>query len=324
MVNAALVRTGASQESRDGRGSARGRPAEGGRAVQYWKLRFLTVALPALLAGSFGFVRQWLESSNHLPDAAGNLITALLALAGGLVYFQTAYALAARLAAEARRAEAERQTLVQRQALADDLHDSIAQTLFFLNVRLKRAVEQSRAMGAADLVGLLAEATAANEHAYGELRQTIDQLAQPQALQARRSVPVADLAARELTGTGVSVSVEAMQGEPRLLDPSACREVYAILAEALCNVRKHARARGVRVWMTEVDSGGRAGVADDGRGFRVGGASGYGLAAARRRAAAAGLGFVVRSAPGHGTRVEVTWGVQEGGAAAGVSDFDRR
>ena len=335
------------------------REASSPRTAPYWRLRFLTVALPALLAGSFGFVRQPLETRLHLPAIAGNGITALLALVGGLVYFQTAYALAARLAADARRAQAERQVLVERQALADELHDSIAQTLFFLNVRLKAALQRARDLGAVDLAGMLGEAATANEQAYGELRQTIRQLApapegtavgagEAALAEGARGGPAhaasapggADaatvpgrggaqgsgvgpgerrsllrLAEWELMGSGVSVEGEGgAAGAPRGLGSEAARVLEAILVEALRNVRKHARAHRVRVWLSEAGGCGRATVEDDGCGFRPEEARGYGLAAARRRAAEAGLCLAVHSAPGAGTRVEVSWTAVEGAA----------
>lgn len=341
------------------------REAGSPRTAPYWRLRFLTVALPALLAGSFGFVRQPLETRLHLPAIAGNVITALLALVGGLVYFQTAYALAARLAADARRAQAERQVLVERQALADELHDSIAQTLFFLNVRLKAALQRARDLGAVDLAGMLGEAATANEQAYGELRQTIRQLApEPEGAVVGGEAALAEgargaaarpagapgragaceaatgpgtvacqggaegsgvdpgtrrsllrLAEWELVGSGVSVEGEGgAAGAPRCLGSEAARVLEAILVEALRNVRKHARAQRVRVWLSEAGGCGRAAVEDDGCGFRPEEARGYGLAAARRRAAEAGLCLAVHSAPGAGTRVEVSWTAVEGAA----------
>ncbi len=287
-------------------------------ALRSWRLRLLTVGLPALLAGSFEFVRHGLDAFAGLPDAVGNLITAALALLGALVYFHAVHTLVVRLTAEAERAGAAQQALAQRQQVADELHDSISQTLFFLHVRLRAALQRAQQIGDADLVVALAESARATADAYMGVRDTIVRLAEgpgeqpwggPEAL--RRTV-------QEVAGTALRVEVDAREGSPRLLAPGARSALRAILVEAVRNVRKHAAAQGVRVWIAEGADGGEAGVEDDGCGFSPTAAEGYGLSAARRRAETAGLALWIESAPGAGTRVRVRWGRKA--EAAGACD----
>jgi signal transduction histidine kinase len=302
---------------RDDGGDARRGPLGG------WRLRLLAVGLPALLAGSFEFVRHGLQAFAGLSDAAGNLITAGLALVGGLAYFHAVSALLARLSAEAEQASAERLVFSQRQAIADELHDSISQTLFFLHVRLRRLLERIQQGGAAPagwLAREMAEAVSATEDAYLEVRHTIRRLQEAGQGEAQRDrgTDVLDrLVSGILDGSDVHVEVEADGGPPRSLEPQRWAAVQSILLEALRNVRKHSHASRVRVWLRERPGGGAAGVEDDGRGFDPRATGGFGLDAMRRRAAQAGLDLHVDSAPGQGTRVRVDWR-DEGATAVGT------
>lgn len=111
-----------------------------------------------------------------------------------------------------------------------------------------------------------------------------------------------------LAGSGLRALVQPPEGNPgRHLPPKAREALHAILLEALLNTRKHARATRVWVYWTEEPAGGSLRVEDDGCGFAANTRVGHGLAASRRRASAHGLNLCVCSAPGSGTRIDVTW-----------------
>jgi signal transduction histidine kinase len=79
-----------------------------------------------------------------------------------------------------------------------------------------------------------------------------------------------------------------------------------IAREAVSNGARHGSARSVVLTLGP----GRLVVEDDGTGFDVGrarGGRGFGLVSMRDRAEGLGGRLEVRSAPGAGTRVEVTW-----------------
>lgn len=87
--------------------------------------------------------------------------------------------------------------------------------------------------------------------------------------------------------------------------------LFRIAQEALANCAKHAAADTVRVELRRSDKGVSLRIADDGRGFdpeRLGQANvtpGLGLITMRERAELAGGRFMLRSAPGAGTEIEV-------------------
>jgi signal transduction histidine kinase len=279
------------------------------KRLRDWRLALTTVVLPALFAGSAEFVRHDLLQRTGLSGPLGNLVTAATALLGGLVYFHTVSTLTARLAEAAERERAERVALSERQAIAEELHDNLAQVLFFLRVGLGRVQERVRGSGDAELAAQVSDLSEATAEAYLALRDTIRRLqaGTGQPLPAPAGEALARLVAEVMAGSEVEVVVEAEVERPQLLPAAAWAAAQSILREALRNVRKHAGASRVRVWLREDARGGSAGVEDDGCGFAPEAATGFGLQVARRRAAAAGLDLAVDSQPGHGTRVAVSW-----------------
>jgi len=134
-----------------------------------------------------------------------------------------------------------------------------------------------------------------------DLRPTILEEGLLPALQAY----VAEFARR----TGVAASLQWTGDQPRLR-PEVESSLFRIIQEALNNVRKHARARKVRVHIAVRGGRLRVRVADDGVGFdpRVlsrASSRGLGVANIRDRAQLLGGECMVTTAPGQGTRVSV-------------------
>jgi signal transduction histidine kinase len=112
------------------------------------------------------------------------------------------------------------------------------------------------------------------------------------------------LGERFSASTGIVVEAEVSD---RKLPDLVATAAFRVVQEALENVRRHAQARTVRIWIEGEQGPVRGGVADDGIGFnpaRVG--EGLGLSGMREWVESLGGSLAVRSAPGRGTQVEFT------------------
>jgi signal transduction histidine kinase len=103
-----------------------------------------------------------------------------------------------------------------------------------------------------------------------------------------------------------ATAVEITVSELPALPPDMEDAVYRIVTEALTNVVRHADAPNARVTLGVRRRSLLVGIADDGRGMS-GPHTGVGLVSMRRRAEALGGTLMVRSAPGRGTTVTVTF-----------------
>jgi signal transduction histidine kinase len=195
-------------------------------------------------------------------------------------------------------AQREAGRLAERQRLAGDIHDTLAQGFTSILMLIQAAQ--------ADLDG---SHPRAGRHLDLAARTARENLAEARAL-------VADLAPAQLDdGTlpdalrrlsrepGADASF-ALSGTPRPLPMATEVVLLRVCQEALANVRKHAGAHTATVRLDYDPDAIRLEVSDDGAGFdpaRVNG--GYGLRGMRTRVAEAGGTLSVRSAPGAGTHV---------------------
>jgi signal transduction histidine kinase len=202
------------------------------------------------------------------------------------------------------KAEREAGALGERQRLAGEIHDTIAQGLTSIVLQLESAEAEldTDPRGARQRVH---RAIATAREGLGEARRALWAL-RPEALEGEpfdRAIERAVKRWSEMTGVEAQASVT---GEPTPLP--AALEVILLRAvqEALANVHKHARARRVSVTMSYMTGELSVDVQDDGVGFDPAAeASGYGLHALRERVEGLGGRVVVESALREGTTVAI-------------------
>ena len=208
----------------------------------------------------------------------------------------------------------------ERNSLANELHDSLAQTLASLRLQVNMlgdSLEQSSlpAKARLDLERLRGGLDEANR----ELRSLLANFRAP--LEKRGLVPALErITASFRQATGLHVLFQN-NTRPIELPVAGELQVIRIAQEALANIRKHAQAQTVRVLLaTRLDGGQALLVEDDGIGFRHPAAEGQegehiGLSIMRDRARRIGAELRIESEPEEGTRVELHFSLPERQAA---------
>lgn len=226
------------------------------------------------------------------------------------------FAAQAAIALHAVRLYREVQTLAtekERQWIAREMHDGVAQVLAYVNVKAQAISEflhTGQAEQAQAHLGQLAEAA---RRVYADVREGILGLRIQLAGEERSLAQVVSEYLHEFeleSNLTVRLAVNCPGG--RLgLDPLQEVQVLRIIQEALTNTRKHAQATEVEVRLVFDDVGFSASVADDGQGFdpartRRPGRPCFGLQTMQERAESVGGVLHIDSAPGRGSVVSVT------------------
>jgi signal transduction histidine kinase len=202
----------------------------------------------------------------------------------------------------------DRAVLEERERIARELHDGLAQVLGYMNTQtqaVKKLLESGRLGEASDE---LAAMGTVSRDVYGDVREAIVGLrAVPRGL-----VPaVREYLTRLPLPSGCTIELLALGDVEEVeLAPSTEIQLVRIVQEALSNVRKHAAATHVDVIVEARDGEIGIEVVDDGGGFdpRLSDRTGWprlGIQTMRERALAVGGSCAVVSAPGGGTRVVV-------------------
>ncbi len=198
--------------------------------------------------------------------------------------------------------------LEERQRLARELHDSVAQSLYSVTLYANAAALALAAGKSEVTASYLAELQEIAQEGMRDMRLLIFQL-HPPVLEAEGLVAALQTrlaAVEERAGLQTQFRVE---GERRL--PLAIEEdLYWIAQEALNNVRKHAAARHVTVHLYFTATAIRLEVVDDGVGFdlemaRSEGRGSGGLRSIAERTARLGGKLTYGSEPNQGTHMVV-------------------
>ncbi len=204
-----------------------------------------------------------------------------------------------------RAAALEREAAVseERTLLAQELHDSIAQSLAFLKIQVALLKEAARQDDRARVARTIGELEAGVKESYADVRELL--------LHFRTRASGGDLLAGLRTTlqkfehqSGVRTLLRS-EGHGLPLPADVQVQALHVVQEALSNVRKHARATEVSVTVQQTPQW-RIRVHDNGRGFDPDAERSethVGLRIMRERAERIGATVQLRSAPGEGTNI---------------------
>ncbi|MGN6795004.1 MAG: sensor histidine kinase [Streptosporangiaceae bacterium] len=207
-----------------------------------------------------------------------------------------------RTRAELAEANREAGRLAERDRLASEIHDTIAQgfTSIVMLVQAAEALigeDTDRARKQLDLIGKTARENLA------EARALVAGLTPAPLAAASLADALARLADRAGEDSGLRADFKVI-GTPRPVETNAEVVLLRVCQEALANVRRHAAATSIRVALSYRHEGVALAVTDDGTGFDPDEpTSGYGLRGMRARVSEIGGSLEVRSEPGAGTTV---------------------
>jgi two-component system, NarL family, nitrate/nitrite sensor histidine kinase NarX len=203
----------------------------------------------------------------------------------------------------------------ERNLLAQELHDSIAQSLAFLNLQaqmLEDSLEQGSIHSAREELARIREGI---QESYDDVRELLVHFRTRMA-ESDVETAIASSLLRFEQQTRIKTKF-SQSGVGLPLAPEAQLQVMHIVQESLSNARKHSRASSVEIEMLRGPVY-RFRVRDDGEGFDPAAVPGdlhVGLRIMRERARRIGGELEVHSAPGRGTQVVLTLPVLQAQAA---------
>ncbi|GAB3350312.1 sensor histidine kinase [Modestobacter lapidis] len=287
----------------------------------------LTAVVTTTVAAIAGFA--WHQDGLTAPMVVGPVLGAAVAVATVLGY-QTLYresearrALIGELtAARADLAAAEHAggVLAERERVAREIHDTLAQGLSSIQLLL-RAAERALPGRPDSALAHVQQAGQAAADNLAEARRFVRNWTPP-GLEVAGSLPAALEALCASTAEASGLAVHAtISGTPIQL-PTTQETALLRIAQAACaNAVQHGRPSRIALTLSYMGSDVALDVVDDGAGFDPGlvappgqgpDGTGYGLAAMRTRAHALQGTLVVESAPGRGTAVAATLPVHAG------------
>lgn len=194
----------------------------------------------------------------------------------------------------------------ERNRLARELHDSVSQTIFSMNL----TAQSARILLERDpqrVNGLLDHLQVLSQNALGEMRSLIQQLRPHALIENGLLAALKDHAAERLEQDNLNVDVKVI-GEGQLF-ANVEEGLFRIAQEALNNIVKHAKTDKASLSLIFKSDEAKLIIEDNGAGFNISSAklrSGHvGLLSMQERVDSLGGSLSIDSSPGKGTCVKV-------------------
>ncbi len=270
-------------------------------------MKWLAAVIPAIFIGLFEFARH--EYLHIISMGWGNILVAVLTGLLFIFFFHGIFTLMENLYGKLQQEKQETAILQERYRIARELHDSIAQSLFFMNVKLLE-IESSWKNGK-DPWPAITELQDAIKLTDTEVRQHIFALQTvepPDEAVELSSAIRKQLQQYELqTGTATDL-IKACSTVSFNSDQQ--KKLAHIFQELLFNIRKHAEASRVSVSLAEKNGIFSMTIADNGKGFASEDIqqkrASFGFKLLEQDLHAIGADLKITSAPGTGTTATVT------------------
>lgn len=210
-----------------------------------------------------------------------------------------------KLAAAAKNHAAETATLEERNRIAREIHDTLAQNFTGILIKLRALSHCLESPGGDDFVHHLHNAIDIAQDGLREARRSVSSL-RPAELETGSFLGAIRLIAQLMEQqSDIRIDVQCEEVD-EVFRPQHHGELVRIIREAVMNVIKHARARNVQIGYSLTGGRKTLSVLDDGVGFDTAEKTeGFGLIGMRERAARIGADLAIQSGPA-GTAIHVS------------------
>ncbi|MFC2022770.1 sensor histidine kinase [Chloroflexota bacterium] len=202
----------------------------------------------------------------------------------------------------------------ERKRLARELHDSVAQTLAYVNLKASMVTDTLSQGNLRRSLRELDQMKQSLDSTYDEVRQAIDTLGRP--IPDEEEVDFVSTLSKQVKEfsrkSGLKTHLTISWRDPKLL-PHSTDELLHIVGEAMVNARNHSNGTMVDLGVNSDGELLEVTIKDDGRGFDPADLNTlekeqehHGITIMKERAQVLGGELVITSAPGSGTEVKVT------------------
>jgi two-component system nitrate/nitrite sensor histidine kinase NarQ len=229
--------------------------------MSYKQIKWLILIIPTLTIGAWEYVRHEFLLP-YISMDLGNWLAPVIVFLVSILFLTQLFSMIEHNQEELDESRALQAALQEREKIARELHDGIAQSLFLLNAQVDRIERTQNAEGIPyrEFKESVHRTNAYVREAIANLRYPADAISIPW-MQGMKSLM--DELEKE---TDLLFTIHWQLTEDRLSAKEKV-ELLASIREALLNIHKHANARHVRIKARTTSNGWQCSISDDGKGF---------------------------------------------------------
>lgn len=225
------------------------------------QIKWLILIIPTMIIGLWEYIRHEFLLS-YISMELGNWLSPVIVFVVTMIFLVPLFQRYEQLQEQLKKEREEKAILQERERLAHELHDGIAQSLFLCTVQIKQMKQKKEKDQ---------EWETLDKHLrqiHDDVRHSISNLKSAPAptLHSTFKTRVQELTDQFFADTGIEVSLDLSIQEVEL-SPKEKIELLACLQEALSNIRKHAHATRVDIHFYHTQKGWYFNIEDNGQGF---------------------------------------------------------
>ena len=263
-----------------------------GEGLKYKQIKWLILMTPTATIALWEYLRHEFLLS-YITMEMGNFLSPLLVFIVTLVFLRHLFSVLERIQEELRGEKTKKAALIEREKLARELHDGIAQSLFLLSVKMNKFGRKNGLEQEPDFQKIKQTL----QHVHDDTRQAITNLkyiANENPFSWSESIYqyVSELKNYHLMDVHLDWGIQ-----DHTLSTKEKVELFACIKEAVMNVIKHAKTNEIWIHAKEIDNGWVCQIKDRGIGFTketLQSSKGYGLQILKSRAREMGWEFSMK------------------------------
>ncbi|PTM54640.1 sensor histidine kinase [Desmospora activa] len=224
------------------------------------QIKWLILIIPTIVIGLWEYVRHEFLLP-YISMELGNWLSPIIVFFVTMTFLVQLFKRYEQLQEQLKKERTEKAILQERERIARELHDGIAQSLFLCSVQISQMKQKQPDMGWEELDKSLRQIHNYVRHSISNLKGT------PASTPATAwKMSVQELVERFQFDTGVIVELQLELAETQLSAKEKV-ELFACIQEALTNIRKHAHASHATIRFQSKEWGWCLEVEDNGQGF---------------------------------------------------------
>ncbi|WP_419880858.1 histidine kinase [Peribacillus sp. B-H-3] len=259
--------------------------------MKYKQIKWIILILPTFTIGLWEYIRH-VFLLPYLSMEMGNILSPVIVFAVTILFLLKLFSILEGIQEELKVEKARKAALLERENLARELHDGIAQSLFLLSVKLNKFGKKTSIETHPDFQ----KTKQTLQQIYDDTRQAIENLKQLPAPELFSWTKNIQTYLSELENNhSMSVDFQWEIPDDRLSAKEKI-ELFSCIKEAVMNVIKHAQTNKMMISAKESEHGWTCEIRDNGVGFtdaQIQSSRGFGLEIIENRAAAMNWTFSI-------------------------------